>query len=340
MRAWLTSKSSWEIAYNALCDPATVPQSAPLCDFLNAEENITILSKPWTPFPPPSPQEKSKFETATAPINVTPAQSEHYNLDEIKEDSLWLAKEAQISEYAALRLAVQEWQSRPTVQLLSGLTEEELLSVQEASGLNNLGASTIAPQSSILGTPTTLGLQTTAQFDSQDQRRLRLIGVYFSTCAAILRVSQMLMAWGAAAELRNTTAYPADYRICDDRFESLGQTIAARQNQQAGGQNNISGLHQCIDAIKGRLDALDQGCSWDVPESVEEDVKRTWIMGQTTQLVHILHVALFHADLNTKGFVPAPTIELWFSTIAEVGFFVDFPLVSSTLSTLVSTLIF
>ncbi|KAJ4305565.1 hypothetical protein N0V90_001096 [Kalmusia sp. IMI 367209] len=319
---------SWDIAYNALCDPATASESVPLREFLNAEENIAVLSKPWTPFPSPSPQEKTKFESATAPISVTPAQGDHYNLDEIKEDSLWLAKEAQISEYAALRLAVQEWQSRPTIQLLSGLTEEEVLSVQEAAGLNSLGASTFVANSSILGNPTVLGMQTASQFDSPDQRRLRLIGIYFSTCAAILRVSQMLMAWGAARDLRNaTTAYPPDYRVCDDRFEQLGQAIAVKQNSKEGSTSEAPGLDRCIDAVKGKLDALDQGCSWNLPDSIQDEVKRLWSLGQTTQLVHILHMALFHADLNTKGFVPASTVEAWFSTLSEVGFFVDFPAV-------------
>jgi nuclear pore complex protein Nup188 len=176
---------TWDIAYRALCEPETASRSEALRDFLNAKENIEILSRPWKPFADPSQQEKSKFESKTAPISVTPAHSSNYNLNEIKEDGLWLSKEAQISEYAALQLVAQEWQSRPTVQLLSGLTEEEALSVQDAAGLANFGASTFVPNSSILQTPLA---STSLQFDTQDQRRLRIIEIYHSTCAAILRI--------------------------------------------------------------------------------------------------------------------------------------------------------
>jgi hypothetical protein len=137
--------STWDIAYRALCDPETASKSEPLRAFLTSGENTQILSRPWKPFPDPSSQEKSKFESKTAPISVAPSPNAPYNLDEIKEDSLWLSKEAQISEYAALQLVAQEWQSRPVIQLLSGLTEEEALSVQDAAGITNMGASTFAP---------------------------------------------------------------------------------------------------------------------------------------------------------------------------------------------------
>lgn len=317
---------TWEIAYNALCDPQTAAKSQSLRQFLSSEENVAILSSPWTPFPKPSAQEKSRFESATAPISITPTESEHYNLSEIKEDSLWLSKETQISEYAALRLAVQEWQTRPTVQLLSGLTEEEVLSVKEAAGINNLGASTFAPNLSILKQPTTLGEQTAAQFDSQDQRRLRLIGIYFSTCSSILRVSQMLVAWGTAADLRTTKhEYPADYRVCDDEFEQLGQTISRKQNNKAGTQSNAPALDRCIQALSQRLEAINNGCIWDVPESIQDDVIAQWTLSQTTQLLHILHLTLFHADINAKGILPSSSVDLWFHTLAEVSFFTDFP---------------
>ncbi|KAF2451907.1 hypothetical protein P171DRAFT_401742 [Karstenula rhodostoma CBS 690.94] len=316
---------TWEIAYSALCDPDTAAKSQPLRDFLTSDENVAILSSPWAPFPKPSPQEQAKFESATAPISVTPAQNEHYNLDEVKEDSLWLSKEAQISEYAALRLAVQEWQTRPTVQLLSGLTEEEVLSVKEAAGLTNLGASTFVPNMSILRTPATLDEQTNAQFNSPDQRKLRLIGIYFSTCTSILRVSQMLLAWGAARDLRTTNpGYPSDYRVCDDRFEQLGQTLADRHNAKEGAASDAPALDRCITAFDQRVEAL-EGCTWSLPRSIEEDVAAQWILSQTTQIAHILHLTLFHADTNTKGLLTSSSVELWFRTIADWGFFKDFP---------------
>ncbi|KAL1655439.1 hypothetical protein SLS61_001903 [Didymella pomorum] len=312
---------TWDIAYRALCEPETASRSEALRDFLNAKENIEILSRPWKPFADPSQQEKSKFESKTAPISVTPAHSSNYNLNEIKEDGLWLSKEAQISEYAALQLVAQEWQSRPTVQLLSGLTEEEALSVQDAAGLANFGASTFVPNSSILQTPLA---STSLQFDTQDQRRLRIIEIYHSTCAAILRISQLLISWGVAPQLRSQTIYGNDYHTVGAGWiEELGQTIATAQSS-----GPATALDQCLQAVKKRCEALESGYSWTVAESIIEAASEKWVVAQTVELLHLLHLAHVHADVVIKGFVPAATIEDWLTTFGSRGFFVQFPCIT------------
>ncbi|CAO2651928.1 Nn.00g002110.m01.CDS01 [Neocucurbitaria sp. VM-36] len=321
---------TWDIAYRALCDPETASKSEALRAFLTSRDNAAILSRPWEPFPDASTQEKSKFESKTAPISVTPSNNGQYNLDEIKEDSLWLSKEAQISEYAALQLVVQEWQSRPTTQLLSGLTEEEALSVQEAAGIANLGASTFIPNSSILATP--LASRST-QFDTQDQRRLRIIDVYHSTCASIIRVSQLLVSWGSASYLRSQTIYGNDYlTIGAGWIEELGQTISTTQNGTSptgsGTGPGAGALDECLKAVQKRCDSLEGGYNWTVADAILEAASEKWVTAQTTELLHILHLALVHADLVTKGFVPAATIEDWLTTFMTRSFFREFPAVT------------
>ncbi|KAH6625132.1 nucleoporin subcomplex protein binding to Pom34-domain-containing protein [Boeremia exigua] len=311
---------TWDIAYRALCEPRTASRSEALRDFLTVRENVEILSRPWKPFADPSPQEKSRFEAKTAPISVAPAQQAHFSLDEIKADSLWLSRQAQISEYAALQVVAQEWQSRPTVQLLSGLTEEEALSVQDAAGLANLGASTFVPNSSIM---TPLASRST-QFDTQDQRRLRIIEIYHSTCASIIRISQLLISWGAAPQLRSQTIYGNDYHTVGAGWiEELGKNITTAQ---------ISGpataLDQCLQAVKKRCETLDEGYAWDVAETIIEAASEKWVTAQTVELLHLLHLAHVHADVVTKGFVPAATIEEWLTTFSTRGFFREFPVVT------------
>ena len=317
---------TWDIAYRALCDPENASKSEPLRAFLTANENTQILSRPWKPFPDPSQQEKSRFESKTAPISVTPAPNGHYNIEEIKEDSLWLSKEAQISEYAALQLVAQEWQSRPTVQLLSGLTEEEALSVQEAAGIANLGASTFAPNSSLLSTP--LAARVT-QFDTQDQRRLRIVDIYHSTCASIIRISQLLVSWGSVPQLRNQTIYGNDYHAAGAGWiEDLGQTIAATQSGGPTAASGAKALDDCLQAVQKRCASLEGGYGWNVGESIIEAASERWVVAQTTELLHILHLTLAHTDVLIKGFVPAATIEDWLKFFLHSGFFREFPAVS------------
>ena len=314
-------RRTWDIAYRALCEPETASRSEALRDFLTAKENTEILSRPWKPFIDPSPQEKSKFESKTAPISVTPTQNGHYSLDEIKEDTLWLSAQTQISEYAALQLVAQEWQSRSSVQLLSGLTEEEAFSVQDAAGLANFGASTFVPNSSIL-TPSLASKS--KQFDTQDQRRLRIIEIYHSTCASIIRISQLLISWGAAPYLRSQTIYGNDYHTVGAGWiEELGQKVAVAQN---GGP--ATALDQCLQAVKKRCDAFESGYSWDVADSIIEAASETWVTAQTVELLHLLHLAHVHADVVSKGFIPAATIEEWLTTFMTRGFFREFPTIT------------
>ncbi|KAL5119809.1 hypothetical protein ACEQ8H_002170 [Pleosporales sp. CAS-2024a] len=327
---------TWDIAYRALCDAETASKSGPLRAFLTAQENTQILSRPWKPFPDPSPHEKSRFEAKTAPIKVTPSANGSYHLDDIKEDSLWLSKQAQISEYAALQLVAQEWQSRPTVQLLSGLTEEEALSVQDAAGLANLGASTLAPNSSILSPPLADNM---TQFDTQDQRRLRILETYHSTCASILRISQLLISWGSLPQLRTQTIYGNDYhKVGAGWIEELGQALATSQRGGPGAAAGAKALDDCLQAAQQRCTLLQTGYGWDVSESIVEEASEKWVVAQTTELLHILHVALTHADVLTKAFVPAATVEDWLQFFAQNGFFREFPTISPRQEPLVSVI--
>lgn len=312
---------SWEAAYVALCDPETASKSAALLGFLRDPANVEILSKPWQPFPPASQSERNKFEGKVAPINVTPNSEAGYSISEIKDDSLWLSKLANISEFAALRLVLLEWQNRPTVQLLSGLTEEEALSVHDAAGLANLGASTFIPNASIVtapsGTPD-------SQFDNADQRKLRILGTYLSTRISILRTSQLLVAWGAAPRLRDS--YGPDYRVCGDWFEELGKEIATKQRGTAG---DSEALDQCIQAADARWNTMEDGLTWEVPEAIQDATVELWLTAHVTESIHLLHLAILHTDLLTEKFPTAQTVERWFTTMSGKNFFHNLTLVSS-----------
>ncbi|KAF2746310.1 hypothetical protein M011DRAFT_425644 [Sporormia fimetaria CBS 119925] len=302
---------SWETAYIALCDPETATKSSALRDFLRDRDSLSALCAPWQPFPAPSAHERQKFDAKTAPINVATRVGAGYNFDEIKADALWLSKLAHISEYVALQLAMLEWQNRPKVQLLSGLTQEEALSVNDAAGLSSLGASTIIPNSSLITSPSGLA---DVQFDAEDQRKLRLLRTYTTTRISLLRTSQLLVAWGGAEPLRRT--HGADYRVCSGWLEDLGKEIAAKQCVTEGGA-----LEKCIDAVSQRWNAVDNGFAWDVPDTVQESAAALWLTAQVTEIIHLLHISLLHADLYTDTFVKADTVERWFTSLAERDFF-------------------
>ena len=71
-----------------------------------------LLARPFHPFSFTQSNTKAAFETKTAAINVAPTSNCEYDINKIKEDALWLSKEAQIDEVSALRIIVLEYQSR------------------------------------------------------------------------------------------------------------------------------------------------------------------------------------------------------------------------------------
>lgn len=96
-----------------------------------------LLRKPWTAFPPPNASSKSAFDTKTAAINVTSVANGKFDLAEIKDDALYLSQFLKIHELSALRIVVQEFQSRPRDELLLGLREEEAASLSNIMGTSS-----------------------------------------------------------------------------------------------------------------------------------------------------------------------------------------------------------
>lgn len=198
--------------------------------------------------------------------------------------------------------------------------------MQEAAGIANLGASTFAPNSSILSSP--LAARVT-QFDTQDQRRLRILDIYHSTCASILRISQLLVSWGSASQLRTQTIYGNDYHTVGAGWiEELGQAVALAHNGARVGAQSAKALDECLQATQKRCTLLEGGFQWNVSEATLEAAAEKWAVAQTTELQHILHLALAHADLVTKGFLPATTIEDWLEFFLQCGFFREIPTVT------------
>jgi nuclear pore complex protein Nup188 len=94
-----------------------------LPSFFSDHVALDLLKSPFRARSGPSSQSKAQFETLTSAIIVTPDDNRHYNISELKEDALWLSKEANIDEVAALRITMLEWQMRPITQLLNGASE-------------------------------------------------------------------------------------------------------------------------------------------------------------------------------------------------------------------------
>jgi nuclear pore complex protein Nup188 len=305
-----------------------------LRSFLSDRLSILLLCNPLKPYKEPSAGTKGKFETDTAAINVTPSPSGHYNIEEIKEDTIWLSGVAKIDEVSALRTVVLEWQTRPTLQLLSGFTEEEAISVQDAAGSSNLGASTFWANSSILAAPVGANAQSQSLFNSREQRQLRLLELYLSEKAHLLRVSQILTCRGAPEALRrirNPSESSESGKEASKRtwVEEIGETIL--RNQRAARQS-ASPLQdpfaEYINTIQSRLNAIGEGMQWEIPESIHDAVEEKWETYQVVEIIHILHLSFTQVDIFMESLPSGDLVLQWFRFMNEWAFFSTGPFVS------------
>ena len=108
---------SWKTAYRVLSDSDNALEERTLEAFLTDSDSLVHLVNPLDPYPHRSPKTKGDFETKTAPINVSQSSNGDYNLEELKQDAIWLSEKLDVEESIALRIAVIEWQQRPADEL-------------------------------------------------------------------------------------------------------------------------------------------------------------------------------------------------------------------------------
>ncbi|KAK8189019.1 nucleoporin subcomplex protein binding to Pom34-domain-containing protein [Phyllosticta capitalensis] len=307
---------SWKDVFSALSTQDPHGENETLRNFLNDESNAAALNKPFAPFQPPNPQSKSSYETKTSAINVTPGENDHYDIKEIKTDTEWLSGEANINEVAALRIVLLEWQTRPAAQLLSGFTEEETLSVQEAAGGANLGSSTFLPKSSILAaTASSIG-QSFATFNTEEQRRLRILDVYNSERIHILRVGDLIARIGATAleaEPSGTTGGRARVQWVED----LGRRTFLAQGEES--------IFHGIEEVRNRLTECCNGERWFKDQGGNMQATEAWSHSQFAEAGLILQLIFTHADFATEPLSQVYVLS-WFRLLEDVKYFTDISL--------------
>ncbi|KAK7541224.1 nucleoporin subcomplex protein binding to Pom34-domain-containing protein [Phyllosticta citribraziliensis] len=304
---------SWKDVFSALSNQDPNGENDTLRNFLNDESVAAALNKPFEPFRPPNPQSKSSYETKTAAINVTPGENDHYDIKEIKADTEWLSGEANVNEIDALRIVLLEWQARPAAQLLSGFTEEETLSVQDAAGGANLGSSTFLPKSSIMAaTASSIG-QSFAGFNTLEQRRLRILEVYTSERIHILRVGDLIARIGAATLEEERSGTP-DRRACAQWVQELG-----RKTFLAQGENSI---YLGIEEVRVRLSECYAGDKWFKEQGGSVQAAELWSHCQFAEAGLLLQLIFTHADFASEP-LPQVCVLSWFRLLEDFKFLRD-----------------
>ena len=313
-------RRSWEATYTALSRLEKPLEDPHLRKHLTNPYAFQILSTPFAPFGPPSPQTKSSFETRTSAINVTPSPHGRYDIKQIREDTLWLSKETNIDEVAALRIAVLEWQSRPALKLLQGDVSENTVSFRSTIGGINLQM--LEPLQSLnRSISATQGVGNSDPSKDSKARRIMLLEIYLSERRYIIKVSEhvtfaALVAGGKGKALESSSP-----------LENLGNGILSIWNIQEQSQNSKKNFFVgSVEALRSRVHGLEKGSGW-FEDDFQEDLELAWARNQLLEVLHILQIMLILLE-SMADLTRSDAFLTWLRFMGSVGFFETFEPVS------------
>lgn len=257
----------------------------------------------------PSQQSKNAFETKTSAINVTPSSSARHNIKEVKEDALWLSKEAQIDEISALRIVVVECQTRAFVQLVGPISNEELTGIQDAAGHG---------QSAVPVALLSQGADAEAiqkDFDSQDSRRVRLLRTYLSERLFLIKCASYAIqgyVYGLLLESGNRVGNDGDDSL--PPFEHIGLQLFKQIKKSE------TWLLSCFKAIWNNMENVEKGSGWYKEDNGREDLELEWRNAQIAEATLVLEI-LFQA-IDTRQQISSTTAVLqWLELVKKWDFF-------------------
>ncbi len=307
-----------------MCQDSKAASNNHLESFFSDKQVQQLLAKPYEPFSFTQSNTKATFDTKTSAVNVAPNDKSGYNVNEIKEDSLWLSKEVQIDEISALRIAVLEFQTRPASKLQSSFSGEEAMSLQTAAGnvnseSTNVLALTLASSANALNNQPK---------DAQGQRRLRTVQIYLSERQNLLACSKIIYHAG----FRQKDNSEGDGVQDASWVESVAGEFLSAQNERPE-----RFLHYCVASLKSTFEKLDVGSGWFKSEGGREDIENQWLQGRITEAIHIMEIALVILDYRRDTRSPTNVHE-WFQLMANFEFLDNFSHPDPAIQALISPL--
>ena len=294
---------SWKLCY-AILSHGNGPSES-LARFLGDAQTQDILLHPFAPYAKSNNQILSTFETKTSAINTSQSPNSKWNIEQIKEDALWLSGETKIDQVSALRTAILAWQNRAAFELLRS----------DNSSTNSLGDSMLAD-----------GEEKGAEDREQDQRRARLAETLLSERCHILKCSEYILAHLLCAPSRREIAEAED----QDVVAEIGRQLLSRWAPEASAKGKIPAHLKpfptdAVNAIRSRLQSLTEGSKWSGLGDEQESFEITWGMAQAIELIHIMQILQDLLQTRTS-LAPGDIILPWFTLMAECGFMQGFQL--------------
>ncbi len=242
-------------------------------------------------------------------------------MKEIKADALWLSEKAGIDEVNALRIAVLEWQTRPSTRLLGQFSDEETISLKGAAGVDTFRVSLAGPSfAEIFNTRPGEG-NNAAEFVAEKNRRLRLQDLYLSERGHVIKTARKLLALFLDSAPQQQPVSPTT---------SLGKLGASIFSDKVSGRDWHNFAGESIKAVKARLLALEGDGGWlGAAESCEE-IENLWRTAIVEEVSHLLQGLFMQLQTSTE-IPPADLLMSWLRLMADYAFLESLQAVRITL---------
>lgn len=303
---------SWRLVASALQDVRhTRLLSECVARFLQEPYVHGLIKTPSKAFDKPTPQTKSAFETKTAAINVTPTSNDQYDIKTIKEDALWLTKNAGINEVDALRIVVIEFQARPQSHLSGALATQDAINIQQAVGADGTQANALLAFVNAADTGDAEKIWT--DFNTETARRRRLTEFYLSE-----RRHFTLFLDSFFDLILGESSGQKSPRALDDKLHQQLQQATFGDKAPRDVRNvtreellatYLAALPECLVRAEKGPDSLLTGV----------DLELEWLRTAVTETLHLMAAVFQLVDLF-EYFCPATIVSTWFKFADTYGF--------------------
>ncbi|KAI0555044.1 nucleoporin subcomplex protein binding to Pom34-domain-containing protein [Xylaria curta] len=316
---------SWKLVASALMDPSGHRQSSQtVIDFFNDPLVQSFFTSPSSAFEPSTEKSphRATFEKKTAAIHVTPTPNEKYDINVIKEDALWLSKNARINEVAALRVVVVEYQLRPTSQLLGPVSNQDIASLRVAAGASNTQTSNIIPGLNLTANLDASEIQ--ADFDKSQSRRRRIFQTYLSERRSYAATNDYIFTLMLQEKLPTSSPTEASGAIRKALLEVYG--ISPKQPQKSIADIPTKTCHALIAQYVSLLPACIRQAGESLESAVDdkgfvtEDLQELWTQTSLTEMLHRMTILFQLLDRSSDSFVSDTIATQWFSLVNDLTF--------------------
>jgi nuclear pore complex protein Nup188 len=261
---------------------------------------------------------KQAFETRTSAVQVTPTPNPKYDVKAIKEDAIWLSKNARVNLLAALRVVVIEFQSRPRSQLTGPISSQDVANLQEAAGATSAQTSTILPGLNLASTRDAADIQ--ADFEKEESRRRRIFQTYLTERRYFSMSVDYLFTLMLHEQLPSCPTTEATTKIRNSCLEAYGLT-SQTPSAEAPARTYHALISQYFTIVADSIKSCEDITSVAEDQILHDDeMQLEWMKTFLAEAIHAMTVSYQLLDLSSQVLVSAELVRQWFQFVGDTSF--------------------